>query len=282
MKTYYSILYFNIRPEIDERLSIGLLMVFGTKVGFRYSKQKLNAAKGLISTPVFKAAINYLKYIDRSVDSYKKVNTPGGGMDLSVENKYHKLFSESYLEYLSRYNNNFLSFTKPKVFDLEFTDEVFRTLFTKLIDDDYTTGRAEKPEKEIVRFKKIYYPKVRSYYSIEETIDSTNFSGLLTPIKLDLLGKNEQEVFGQSVDFDNQVSFLEHSISKLMHLHYALPDAKQFIIGTEPEKQKEINHRIWENARSHNVLEYIDLSEADKIEQYAKEHGVKPLFSDDN
>ena len=280
MRTYYSILYFNIRPEIAERLSIGLLMVFGNKVGFRYSKDKLNAAKGLISSSVYKAAINYLKYIDKSVEANIKVNASGGGMDLSVESKYHKLFSESYLEYLSRYNNNFLSFTKPKFLDLEFSDEVFSNLFTKLIDD-CTICRAEKPEKEILRFKKIYFPKVRSYYSIEKTIDSTIYDKLVTPIKLDLLGKNDREVFGQSVDFDNQVSFLEHSISKLLHLHYALPDAKQFIIGTEPEKQKEINHRIWNNVRSHAVLEYIDLSEADRIEQYAREHGVQPLFPDD-
>lgn len=277
MRTFYSILYFNIRPEINEKLSLGLLMVYGDNIQFHYSKSKLSTIKNLVSNSIYRAAFNYLKYINKSVSTNELANNKDEILDLPSDNKYTRIFSESYLEYLSRYNNNLLSFSAPKILEIEASNKIFVKLFSKLIDEN-GFARIEKPEKEIVAFKKKYFPKIKSYYSIEKSIDSTNYEKLVTPIKLDLLGKNEKEVFGQSVDFENQVNTLEHTISKLMHLHYALPEAQQFIIGSEPQKNQIVNHRIWSNVRSNNVFEYVDISEADKIEEYAKEHGVLPLF----
>ena len=39
----YSIIYAVIRPEISERISVGLIIVDGDKVDVRYSQQKLDA-----------------------------------------------------------------------------------------------------------------------------------------------------------------------------------------------------------------------------------------------
>ena len=43
----YSIIYAVIRPEISERISVGLIIVDGDKVDVRYSQQKLDALRGL-------------------------------------------------------------------------------------------------------------------------------------------------------------------------------------------------------------------------------------------
>ena len=43
----YSIIYAVIRPEISERVSLGLIFVDGDKVDVRYSQQKLEAVRGL-------------------------------------------------------------------------------------------------------------------------------------------------------------------------------------------------------------------------------------------
>ena len=45
----YSIIYAVIRPEISERVSLGLIFVDGDKVDVRYSQQKLEAVRGLFS-----------------------------------------------------------------------------------------------------------------------------------------------------------------------------------------------------------------------------------------
>lgn len=39
----YSIIYAVIRPEISERVSLGLIIVDGDKVDMRYSPEKLDA-----------------------------------------------------------------------------------------------------------------------------------------------------------------------------------------------------------------------------------------------
>ncbi len=43
----YSIIYAVIRPEISERVSLGLIFVDGDKVDVRYSQQKLEAVRSL-------------------------------------------------------------------------------------------------------------------------------------------------------------------------------------------------------------------------------------------
>ena len=73
MKTFYSILSLNIKPEINERLSFGMIMIYGENVFFRYSRNKLSAIQRLISPEMYRAAFDYLKLIESSVKS--KQNT---------------------------------------------------------------------------------------------------------------------------------------------------------------------------------------------------------------
>ena len=63
-----------------------------------------------------------------------------------------------------------------------------------------------------------------------------------------------------------------------MQIKRALPNAKQFVVGFEPDKHLEINHRIWNNVRQTSEFEYVDVSEAEKITEYAVIHGVIPLI----
>ncbi len=38
-----------------------------------------------------------------------------------------------YFDYLSRYNNNLISFSKPKTLDIDASQEIFKELFKKLV-----------------------------------------------------------------------------------------------------------------------------------------------------
>lgn len=276
MKTFYSILSVNIRPEINERLSLGLLMICGEKVLFRHSSSKLSVIQKLISKDVYKATQNYLKLIESSVASNETFSSNKNEFQFKIENKYDRLFSEQYIEYLSRYNNNLISFSKPNFIDLDANEQIFNLLFNKFIDIEEIAEQLVI--RRIDRFKKQYYPVVRSYFNIEQEINPTQYAGLFTPVKIDLMGKNEIEVFGQSIDFEKKVYAIECNIGNLLQLNRALPNAKQFVIGYEPDKIMDINHRIWENIRQSSEFEYVDVSEAEKITEYAISHGVTPLF----
>lgn len=99
------------------------------------------------------------------------------------------------------------------------------------------------------------------------------------PVKMDLIGKNEREVFAQSIDMSKSFRSIENGIADLLHINRAISDAKQFIISSEPPKSIEINHRIWNNIRNAKEFEYFDISEFDIISNYAQKHGVAPLLA---
>lgn len=83
----YSIVYASIRPEIKERISVGIIFCQGGIIEVRYSTAKLNAVKNLIS----KVEYDYLCGVLRTI-SKKKV-----------------LDSVASIDYLNRYSNNILT-----------------------------------------------------------------------------------------------------------------------------------------------------------------------------
>lgn len=279
MKTFYTILSFNIKPEINERLSIALIMICGEKVFFRYSPYKLSIIQKLTNKETLKATQTYLKLIEEAVYSKKVFYSKADLLEIKAESKYDRLFSEQYIEYLSRYNNNLVSFTSPNFIELEGTDHLFDLLYNKFIGDfDNEKEQEQEQVKYIELLKKEFYPRVKPYFNIEKEITSTQFASLITSVKVDLMGKNEITVFGQSIDFEKKNNSIEYTVGNLLQIKRAFPDAKQFVIGFEPNKNLEVNHRIWENIRQISDFDYVDISEVERITEYAIEHGVTPLI----
>ena len=95
-KFRYSIIYAVIRPEISERVSVGLIIVDGDKVDVRYSRQKLNAIQALFSEKEY-------KFVSRVVTSMKKKQT---------------VSSTEAINYLTRYSNNLISVSPLQTIDI--------------------------------------------------------------------------------------------------------------------------------------------------------------------
>jgi hypothetical protein len=83
----YSIVYATIRPEIRERVSVGIIFCQDGKIEVKYSQAKLNAVRQLVS----EAEYNYLR---RTL------------VTLSTKNL---LASVASIDYLNRYSNNVLT-----------------------------------------------------------------------------------------------------------------------------------------------------------------------------
>ncbi len=80
------------------------------------------------------------------------------------------------------------------------------------------------------------------------------------------------------LNWSNEIRSIEYTIGNLLQINRTLPNAKQFILGYEPDKQNKVNHRVWNNIREISDFEYVDISESSKIKNYAIDHGIKPLF----
>ena len=92
----YSIIYAVIRPEISERLSVGLIIVDGDNVDVLYSREKLKALKVLFSE-------KECKFISRVVSSMKKDQ---------------KVNSTEAINYLTRYSNNLIAVSPLQQIDV--------------------------------------------------------------------------------------------------------------------------------------------------------------------
>lgn len=88
----YSIIYASIRPEIKERLSIGIIFCEEGIVEVRYSTAKLNAVRQLVSDVDY----NYLRRTLSSMSTKKNLNSVAG------------------VDYLSRYSNNVLTVSQMR------------------------------------------------------------------------------------------------------------------------------------------------------------------------
>lgn len=93
----YSIIYAVLRPEISEQISVGLIIVDGQTIEIKYSKQKLDALKGLFSD-------DQQKFLSRVVSSLKRKGS---------------LKTINDINYLTRYSNNLIALSPLKTVDIE-------------------------------------------------------------------------------------------------------------------------------------------------------------------
>ena len=94
----YSIIYADIRPEIKERLSLGVLWIDEDKVKMLYSQKKLGLLKQLYKPKEYKAISSIVRRDLRQIESVET------------------------LKYLTRYSNNLISFSPIQSIDKAQTD----------------------------------------------------------------------------------------------------------------------------------------------------------------
>ena len=107
----YSIIYAVIRPEISERVSLGLIFVDGDEVDVRYSQQKLDAVRGLFPPKEYE----FLSQVITSMPTDGSVN--------SVEA----------INYLTRYSNNLIAVSPLQSIDVASSEQSKASLFRTYI-----------------------------------------------------------------------------------------------------------------------------------------------------
>jgi len=107
----YSIIYAVIRPEISERISVGLIFVDGDKIDVRYSQKKLDALRNLFPQKEFE----FVSQVVSSMPTNGKIN--------SVQD----------INYLTRYSNNLIAFSPLESIDIEPSEQSKTRLFKNYI-----------------------------------------------------------------------------------------------------------------------------------------------------
>lgn len=283
MKTYYSILSVQIRPEIQERISIGFLLADEGKVFFNYSKNKLKTAKSLLNENMLSLLRDSLKNIENTaaIENLKDV-MPTTQLFIA-ETMKKNTFSADYLTYLSRYNNNVLIFSSPKQIDLEARESVFKALFHKFIDETELNISGSIRPSAIESFKRKYTPKFKNHFNIDKEVSSKEIPRLVAPVKLFLYGKNDQDVFAQAIEIaDRRIQDIDFDLGKLFMVRTAYTEQrkkpKAYLVSKEPPRNEKDQHDIWRQLWKSTSFEYVDVSEAETILDYARKHNVQPIM----
>lgn len=284
MKTIYSILSIPINAALDEKISIGIVVKNGEKSYFKYSIDKLNAIKGILNPEKIHFVKNYLtalendiNFIDETTLFYEELSTAKNWIN------------NSYILYLSKYSNNLIQFTTPKSVDIELDDDNFKWLFEKYVFkfDNNTVDLDNKRRRidVVSKVKKYLYPTIEKNVNIDITLSSSDFENLFAPIEVNFFGMNNVPVAGQAFDFEKKHYFLENDVTRYVSLTKALElegkeNGKYFVLGREPRKSNMKSHLMWEHIRDSDFLEFIDIDEIGIVENYVKDHSVRPYFLD--
>lgn len=110
----YSIIYADIRPEIMERLSLGVMTIEQNQVRVFYSQKKLGIVKLLYTPKEYKAISSIIRKELRELDSVET------------------------LKYLTRYSNNLISFSPIQTIDKTQTDINGEWLYRNYVYDAAT------------------------------------------------------------------------------------------------------------------------------------------------
>lgn len=285
MSTYYSIIFVTLKPATMERLSIGLLLFDKQNVYYKFSNSKLGVIKSLLGKDAHKSVSDTLKTIGfKSYEDNSNIShTRGFKLLKNVEVDIS--FTNTYVNYLSRYKNNLINYSEPKEIDIAVNDVNLLKLFKNYIGDIISEEKVSVLNEELdpLRvFKQSFDLKVHNHFLEGRTITNIDVPNLLVPVQIDLVGRNGIDVFVQTIDTHSQPSTIIKDISTFYLLKETYrknnQPIKDFLLSKEPPQNMKKQHDLWMNIRKSNEFNYVDLSEAQVIIDYAEEHDVKPFF----
>ena len=275
MRSHFTIISACIRPEIGERIAIGLVLVGENRVFLQFSKNKQSLLKGLLTAN----ALGFLKETIRQITTESERVNQGKSEFFTEDKINNSIFSENYIAYLNRYSNNLLNFSSPSIIELEANEQLFGTLFKKYVDEfAFATENAKENPFETIKAK--FFPSVSKFFNIDSEVTAEQIPHLAMPLSVDMIGRNSKPVYAQTVDLCRQNYHIKSDLGLLAILNQACNnESKGFLISSEPDKSLySKQHDMWRDLRKNDLAEFVDISEVEKIHEYATEHGVRPLM----
>jgi hypothetical protein len=273
MNTFYSILSAVINPVSGEKISVGLLLSDGNRSLFDFSENRLSLLNSLIDKETKKFIRQYLKSIDTVLN---KIDINQDQLTILDEAGKNLVVNEPYIAYLSVYNQNVISFSNPVSIDVKVEEQIFIALFSKFIDDETNVKSHIKSHFQLI--KSDFFPRIKNYYSIEKEITPDRFKKILLPVSIDLLGKNDKYVTGQFFDLEKSVYHIKNDWYDYNQANKIIKSGKKFVVSAEPDKTKfPQQHHFWNELGKIKSHTFLDISELERIEEYAKKHDVKPV-----
>lgn len=243
MKSFYSLVKIAPNSLSDDNLTIGIILSNDSGFRYKFSKEKKLISKSLVS--VDNSIIDFLELeISKKIDETNLI-IKKSKVELF---DFNQIISSSYFDYLSKYSNGILKFSKPNYIEGDINDNQFLELYKLFVDSS-----DEKLAKRVKAIDKVFYERINTNL-IERIKDKvhTNFkfdSNLIptiTTFDIDCIGLNGAFVGAKSLPFTQSKDVLQKSIqtyiSVIAHLSKQkdknLGDNNFFLIADTPSSTK--------------------------------------------
>jgi hypothetical protein len=124
------------------------------------------------------------------------------------------------------------------------------------------------------------------HFNIDEEITFREVPNLIVPVTVSLIGQNEVATFVQSLNLEKRTDKLSNDISEILFLQKAFSTSQKesvsIAITQEPDKRSfSKQHEIWQQLRNTKDIINYDISEAQRVIEYAEKHDVRPFLKEE-
>lgn len=279
MKQFYTIVKFIPIKATKDSIAIGLLYFDGIRFSFYVSDNKMKIVNKLID----KETIN----IDLIINQFKKK------LNLLVDpinNEFdfgNNPINESYLSYLNKYSNGFISFSEPIYLSNNFVPSDFENLVSYLFPNDNNTKKEVVIQSKFEKLKKLINKKLIK--RVEDKV-YTNFvfnKEILPTIyfnyEVDCIGLNGAFIGAKAIDFEKSYQTIDKEVSHYYTLISSLVGKRNlsleknnfYLISDEPKNMLSREYSLWDSVNKNEIIKVINPEESDKIADLIEEKNAK-------
>lgn len=255
----YSIVYVSPDSRLGDKVAIGMLLLDGAHLIFKYSLQKLHNLKSVLGDywdPVSKSLRATQKYIE-NIDITKK----------PIFQEAREMVSKDYLTKLSIYANGLIQFQEPKTAILTSTfgvDQFYLSLFP---EDHKTIEKSAKPNYRNL-IDQSFVSKIEQQVHVKIDIDDKIIPDFYINYSLDAIGRNGEIYIAKYIDFSVEqkapISHLIVTTEELSRIFNNNKFSNVFIFGVEPEIGSEL-HKKWAFVNKYKGYKMFHPDQAEEV-----------------
>lgn len=284
MKSFYSILKLSPNIATQDSVALGLILFDGQKFRYYISDNKLKLAKKLTDDQTLD-----LKFmVNQIIENLSNVNSDKEEEKLFY--KFDSLSNSSFFDYLSKYSNGLIQFSKPNALFEKIDDNSFEKLVYFLFKESVTETFTEIVDfdvsKQIVRQKLI--SKVENKVHTEYKFRQKTFPSIYFSYEMDCVGLNGSLIGAKSLSFTKSLQVIDKDISHYFTLisslssqfNKSLKENKFYLISEEPKEVGSKEHKFWESVSYNDLISVIHPEESNEVADLIIEKNASKFLSE--
>lgn len=266
MNSFYNIVKIAKGQTSHDSIAIGLITFSEGRYEILFSDRKIKIARNLIGDDS-----DLIEFFETQLNNW--INSLNKSLDTTVSLIFpENTIGADYFDYLSRYSNNLIQFSKPFLLGKNIDSSDFKKLFSLLIDNEIQIQPEENVNyidfKERIRTGLI--DEVKDKVHVHARLTENVIPSLYFSFEMDCIGMNGVITAAKSIDFNRTEFSIDHNLSHYFQvssllvrsLDKAREDNNFFLIADEPVVINSKEHQIWEKLKKQQQFVLINSEES--------------------